>query len=602
MATLCVYLWVSSFSAIGSNGAEAVQVTDGNWRLPISSLCMAAVDLNASWSIATIPDSAWQPCNETPLARGYTDSRLWLTWTLTNPSAREVDLFLHFPIPWLSRVELFREQNLVETIDQSDPFFDRPIALPGFTFPLTIPMQTETKFTVSIDAVDSFIAEGYLVTFKSLLKLESETQFFAGILFGSILFLALYNLILFLLVRDTSYLFYVAYTLSIALLAGTIYGFTFQFLWPEAPDFNYRMTAATSGLCYCALIVFIQRFLVTHKNLPKTHRVLTLLAIIGGIQAVLSFTAIPRNWAIESAALFGLLGTTGVLITLIYAWWNRIPSAGYALAAYSFLLVATPLFSALIYGFVEFSWVSYRAFGVGALFEVLIFSSALANRIKRLRLKTSQAREAALQAQIELTEGLTQAKETLEQQVAERTEELEKAKLSAEQLAMTDELTQLNNRRAFFHLGNTFFADAQRRHSALTVLMMDIDHFKKINDTHGHATGDKAIQSAARGILTCSRASDLCGRIGGEEFALLLPNTDANQALELAERIRQHIQTLSVPSGSETVSFTCSIGISQIVEKDDHLEEVMVRADEGLYAAKEAGRNRVRVYEPKISP
>ncbi|CAA7625897.1 GGDEF domain-containing protein [Magnetospirillum sp. UT-4] len=161
-------------------------------------------------------------------------------------------------------------------------------------------------------------------------------------------------------------------------------------------------------------------------------------------------------------------------------------------------------------------------------------------------------------------------------------------------LATTDALTGVSNRRHFVSAGVHETQRASRYGSTLSVLMVDIDHFKAINDTWGHATGDRAIQSLARNMVAPVRDQDIVGRLGGEEFAILLPETCQDGARTIAERLRLAVQddsSITTADGA-TVRFTISIGVATYTTGDS-FDNLMTRADQALYRAKEGGRNRV---------
>lgn len=162
--------------------------------------------------------------------------------------------------------------------------------------------------------------------------------------------------------------------------------------------------------------------------------------------------------------------------------------------------------------------------------------------------------------------------------------------------ANTDSLTQLYNRRAFFKFGEQVLDGCKRYNHPCSVLMIDIDHFKKINDTYGHAVGDEAICSLSRTLRATLREADIIGRMGGEEFAVLLPHTDREQMLESAERLRQAVAERPVQSAAGEVPMTISIGAAVFgAHHSTTLEQMLVAADDALYRAKTAGRNRVEI-------
>ena len=176
---------------------------------------------------------------------------------------------------------------------------------------------------------------------------------------------------------------------------------------------------------------------------------------------------------------------------------------------------------------------------------------------------------------------------------------LENARLfkQMEILATTDNLTGLYNRRHFFFLGNAEVQRTNRYHSSLSLAMVDIDHFKKVNDQYGHAAGDFVLQRLAQIFKQEYRKIDVIGRYGGEEFAILMPETSLSQAVLAADRLRQVIAEHVFDSSAQTIFITVSIGVSTIRDSDQSLENLLDCADKALYAAKQGGRNRVCAYE-----
>ncbi|TEQ51028.1 GGDEF domain-containing protein [Pseudomonas aeruginosa] len=165
-------------------------------------------------------------------------------------------------------------------------------------------------------------------------------------------------------------------------------------------------------------------------------------------------------------------------------------------------------------------------------------------------------------------------------------------------LASTDTLTGLHNRHSFLHQAELMLKAAERFRHPCVALMLDIDHFKNINDSHGHLTGDRALQRVAETLRQGLREVDLLGRLGGEEFAALLPEVSLDQALDVAERLRAGVEALRVnnPDG-EPLRMTVSIGVALRRDAGDDLESLLVRADSALYQAKSGGRNRTE-YAP----
>jgi diguanylate cyclase (GGDEF)-like protein/PAS domain S-box-containing protein len=181
----------------------------------------------------------------------------------------------------------------------------------------------------------------------------------------------------------------------------------------------------------------------------------------------------------------------------------------------------------------------------------------------------------------------------MEAELRAANEEMHALTRHLEQLARTDPLTGLANRRAFGEAIDREFQRYRRFHADVAVLLLDVDHFKKINDTHGHEAGDRALAALGSVLAATTRATDLAARFGGEEFVLLLPGTDLAGALELAERIRVAATQIFVPAAAGAIRLTVSIGAACFATADQTWAQAISRADRGMYRAKSSGRNQV---------
>jgi two-component system cell cycle response regulator len=179
-------------------------------------------------------------------------------------------------------------------------------------------------------------------------------------------------------------------------------------------------------------------------------------------------------------------------------------------------------------------------------------------------------------------------------------DELRDKNARLEQLSRTDELSGLNNRRHFMELLRTEWSRAQRYNVDTVFAMVDIDHFKKVNDSLGHLAGDCAIVEVAKALQNAVRSQDMLGRYGGEEFAIIMPHTDRAGGVQAAERICQQIAGHKFLFDGKPLSVTVSVGVTTYPNpKVERLEDLIGRADAALYKAKGAGRNRVVVDSPE---
>ena len=219
-----------------------------------------------------------------------------------------------------------------------------------------------------------------------------------------------------------------------------------------------------------------------------------------------------------------------------------------------------------------------------------LLTLGLAVLLGQLRARQDELREA--------NERLDQLNRGLESRVAERTAQLHESNRRLEQLAMTDALTGLLNRRAFFAAAHGALESALRHGRPLAAVMIDVDHFKSINDVYGHAAGDSVLRHVAATLSAMVRGEDCLARYGGEEFVLLAPETDLDSAFALACRMGEALRNSPAPIGDGMIKVTASFGVSALGGAGDDLDRLIGRADAALYAGKSAGRDRTIVVAP----
>jgi diguanylate cyclase (GGDEF)-like protein len=175
---------------------------------------------------------------------------------------------------------------------------------------------------------------------------------------------------------------------------------------------------------------------------------------------------------------------------------------------------------------------------------------------------------------------------------------IENARLFAqmEQMATIDPVTELFNRSQFILLANREVERTLRYDKNMSAMMIDIDHFKRVNDTYGHAVGDQALYAIARLCKQTLRSIDIVGRYGGDEYALILPETDLESARLVAERLRQQADGLEISTANKMIHITVSIGVASLKETQKNLEFLLACTDQALYAAKQDGRNMVKIF------
>lgn len=169
--------------------------------------------------------------------------------------------------------------------------------------------------------------------------------------------------------------------------------------------------------------------------------------------------------------------------------------------------------------------------------------------------------------------------------------------LELRRVATTDGLTGVLSRRAFMEAADRDIARALRHGQSLSFALLDLDHFKRVNDAHGHAVGDRALQQVTKLVRNVLRKEDYIGRIGGEEFAVAMPMTEDRRAYEVAERLRQRVRESAFVVAGDDLILSVSVGIATLLPGDRGVENILARADEALYGAKLGGRNRSVCYQ-----
>ena len=319
---------------------------------------------------------------------------------------------------------------------------------------------------------------------------------------------------------------------------------------------------AGSALVMGSLIfasLFAQAFLNTRKNTPVLHKLIGLCIGLSCLTILINYSEYPRH----ANTIVHLLGFACPAIILTAAF-RRLhqgfsPARGY-LAAWITMLTGTFLCSGAGLGLVPNNFFTANAHLTGSAIESLLLSIALADRIRGLKKEKG---------------------------------ELLKQSRKFQQLSITDSLTGLYNKSYFYTTLSREIQTISGRATPLSLMVLDVDHFKNINDTYGHAAGDIVLESLGKLMLSGVRQSDIVCRYGGEEFSIILPGTPVHHADYLAERIRKQFETsLFDISAGHRVSATISIGVAHYLDGEDDTS-LFQRADKALYTAKSQGRNQV---------
>lgn len=405
-----------------------------------------------------------------------------------------------------------------------------------------------------------------------------------GVYFGVMLALLLGAVAVWLWLRDALYAWYGIYLANLALLQFSLQGLALQYLWPAFPWWAARADGVLAGTTVFAALWFAARFLEINSLAPRVGRLLQ-VAMLLGVMAVGGSLVGAFDWPARLDAWPGMVYSPVAFLGAAFAWRAHFQPARFALLAWGGLMAFVLLAGCHENGWLPHNLVTAHALPIGAGFEAMVLALALVDRSYLLQ-------EDRLQLRKHSNHYLSALNMQLEKLVAERTLALQDTIHQLEEQASRDGLTGLINHRTIMERLEVALKAGQRYGQPVAVLMADLDHFKRINDDLGHQMGDLALRAVAAVLQKGVRASDECGRYGGEEFLMVLPQTAASDALELAERLRLEVAALDLPELQAhrlTLSFGVAVyhGMGAIKSSD------MVRqADDALYRAKAEGRNR----------
>lgn len=568
---------------------------------------------------------AWQAIDSTHVNLGFQSSPFWLHCTLKTADIEADSWILEQSYALIDDMKLFvfsQGELLYQWhVGDTQAFANRPLKHTSFLFPLKLQPQQTYDFYIWVENTEAMELPLRLFEYNEFTAEDTQRSVTDGIFYGLLLIMAAYNLVLFLNIRDRSYFYYVSYVICMLLFFMSQKGFLFQYFFPRNPELHHYSIPFILVITLHSVAMFFKDFLQLPSTTPKAWVLIKLILALNVLFAVFIFV-LPYQLSIfliignaASAALLGL----GIAI---YLSGKGKRTAQMVLAGWSLLIICIVFMTLSKIGIIYNEFMANYGLRLGTSFEILIFSFALSYRINEERQakemameQVSQerherirAQELALQKEIEVREAkedaLIQQKalnENLEQLVQERTaklehtlKDLEKANKELEMLSAKDGLTGVFNRRTFDQRGQDEWRRSRRQQEPLALLMIDIDHFKAINDSKGHQCGDYVLQTLAE-LMThiVSRPADLVTRYGGEEFAVLLPNTPANGAQHIAAELVSKTQAMPLEWDGTPFNITISIGVSCTVASDNSdIESLIGQADEALYKAKRNGRNQ----------
>jgi len=511
--------------------------------------------LDLPQAMALFHQGRGQPGKSPILNFGIDSPPVWLQLALDNPADQPVAVMVVSGTTWIDHLQLSLVQadKLLGQWQMGDTLPGAKQLIPGIGFAtrLLIP-PGRSELYLRAASPDPLVLPIEVLDVDVFDARQHEYRFVYGLIYGFLLSMIVYNSMLYIGLRDRSYLHYSLYLALFGLLNMTYTGHGFAWFWPDNPSFQNHCILLMMVMFGCSGLAFTSSFLSLERYAPKSLRLLQALCILA--LASQAFSLLFNAQAAETLAafVFALVASLGMLLLGILALKHRHVAGHYYLAAMFFGMLGTLITTLTVWGLLPFTGWNYGAIKIGIILQAILLALGLSFKVRQQQ----------------------------------------KSRLQAERMAERDPLTGLHNRRGFNEQAAAIWSTAVRNQRPLSLIMLDLDHFKTINDLHGHATGDKALKLTADMLAQNCRGGDVLGRWGGEEFLLLLPETGISEAQALAERLRMEIQTLGLAESHMKLALSASFGVIER-SSQGQLEQLINQADRLLYVAKHSGRNRV---------
>jgi len=500
--------------------------------------------------------SAFTASLQPVLTFGIGPKPAWIHLGIDNDDTTTQIRRLTIGISWLDHVDIYvrHDGHTSATWRMGDrlPFALRPIDSHVFAADVRFP-PGRSDLMIRVATFDPMVVPITLQAPAQAASAEGRESASYAFLYGFLFALLAYNLMLFIGMRARRYGLYSLYLATFMLTNVAYTGYGFQWLWPTHTGWAQWSEPTLMILCASSGLLFARSFLDTHRHFPCLHRGILAYIAIGTL--ALAGTAL-LGWQSAALVLAFAFVTAFTVIMLglgVLSVRAGLPAGRYFLLAAACSMAGDVITALAVWGIIPFDTWTFRAAEIGMLLDASLLALAL----------TYQFREG------------------------------EARREKAEHMARLDPLTGINNRRSFDSISESIWSITRRHERRLSVIVLDLDHFKRVNDTHGHTCGDKVLRATANVLHETIRDSDIIARWGGEEFIVLLPETGLAEAVTLAERLRDAIANLCVTCQGSSINTTASFGVTERRRDHQTLEALVAEADHLMYQAKDLNRNRV---------
>ena len=600
-----IFIFILMFSM----PALADEITEVTHKLNLYERGLVIENAGAPLSIEQVlalPGAQWSNPESPNFDASFSQSEFWFRATLNLSSNVSGHVNVVAEMPVQDFIDLWfvdKDNNIISEYHTGDrlPLSERAIKNRFFAFPLPDHHSQAFDVIIRLDTFDGMYEGGPLVlqTSESFAETSLLEYFIYGILYGGLIWIGSYNLLLYISHHDVRFLKYAGYVTAFVIFHFSFRGFAAIYWWTDNVWWSNQVKPIAVIMVYFMLYLFATDMLNTRAFYPKSHRVYQILIATLSIPMYLAMTG-------NAAETYRYLTPQALLVLIgVFYFAVRGTVRGDQVSKIFLTAWAVLLGSTIIYLFRMLGWVPpgfwvYHAVDIGAGIESLLLAFALGVKLNQLAAEKDASNLKLLASTWELNHNL-------EENVGKRTQELKDVNkkliwtnLKLQQLSDTDPLTGLLNRRQFAKHFREEISRSSRLKTPLVFHIIDIDYFKKLNDTLGHDKGDSALQAFSDLLKShWIRESDAIYRLGGEEFGILHPcHTDTSIESHVAEFFSLlESRNIPNPEGLEG-RLTCSIGSVRIFcAAHTQMDVIYNHADAALYDAKDAGRSRLVVRE-----
>jgi len=544
---------------------------------------------------------------------GYSSSVWWLKFTVTRSADATIDPLLEIAFPTIDAIDVYIPT--AQGVDHQRggdllPWTARAIQHPNHVFALALPEGSTTVY-IRLASKSVLSAPMTLWEARAFEASISTKQMIAGVFYGLLLTVLAYNIALWISLRDRVYLYYIGHAIAGAVYLFSFDGYAYQYLWPQSVYLANHAMVVAMALYVTFSMLFAREFMALDTAAPRTSRLIAVFSALGLLFGLIATGngLLELQVSIRVVAGLAALSSLVTLVASVRETWRGSRPARFFLLASAALLVFILFGSARSVALAPANFFTIYCLHVGLALEVLLLSFGLADRIHAMRTEHAEAQAAKLSTQQALLEATQRSERELEQRVAERTTALHEATArlqveagAREQLliqlkqneekmrymAQHDALTGLPNRYSMQERLAVSLEMARRNQQKLAVMMLDLDGFKQINDTHGHAAGDWVLSTVAQRLSATVRGADTVARLGGDEFVVLATALEsAEDAMVVARKLSEAVSA-PVRAAHGDWQVGCSVGLA-IYPLDGETAELLIAiADREMYRVKEA--------------